>query len=537
MYQKRAFRLLFGLLLAPLTALAELAESSPSPLQNALQNLPTSCPAAPRTLDQAALDHLFELYRRHHFEPIWSSYAQVESLTGQLDALADDGLDPALYQPQRIRQVLLTAAPDPPHRLCGDIFASHAYLLALQHLSQGRLPQEQLEPVWHDPPTSETTSTQRLLQLAELGLANPEQAFAAARPALEQYHNLRRAYVILRDAPPADWPYIPDGPTLRLGMSDPRVPLLRDRLAIEHYLEEGGPPLEGDQERYGAALVTALKRFQTHHSLQADGVLGPATLAALNATPADRLDQLRANLERFRWLADDIEADSLLVDIAGGRVIYFQDREARWEARAQVGSAARKTPSIKSTVNRLTLNPTWTVPPTIMREDKLPKIRQDIAYLQRHHLQVIDQSGRQLDPFSVDWNAPRGIMLRQAAGPSNPLGRVVLRFPNPFAVYLHDTPSQQLFARSPRAFSSGCVRVESVMELVELLLTDSERERVASLLESGKTAEFRLSRPKPILIAYWTAGADSSGQPFFRPDIYQRDPALIRALDKARAGH
>jgi len=171
-----------------------------------------------------------------------------------------------------------------------------------------------------------------------------------------------------------------------------------------------------------------------------------------------------------------------------------------------------------------------------MREDKLPKIRQDLAYLEQQQLQVLDPQGKQLDPASVNWSAPGAIMLRQAAGPSNPLGRVAIRFANPFSIYLHDTPSQQLFARAPRAFSSGCVRVESVMQLVELLLTDAERERVTQLLESGKTVEFRLSRPMPILLAYWTAGADASGQPFYRPDIYQRDAALIRALDKARTG-
>lgn len=534
MYKKRAFRLLLGLLFAPSIAFAEPAEEPPTLIQSTLELLPASCPAAPGTLDQLALDRLVEFYRRHQFEPIWSSYAQLEKLTTQLDALADDGLDPALYQPQRIRQELQTATSDPLHRSCSDILASHAYLLALQHLSQGRLPQEQLEPVWHSPSMSELTSTQRVLRIADQGLADPEQAFSLARPALEQYRNLRRAYVSRRDAPLPEWPRILEGQTLRPEMSDPRVPLLRARLASEGYLE-AEQLFEDLPDRYGPALVDALKRFQMHHALQADGIIGASTLATLNATPAERLDQLRANLERFRWLAGDIEADSLLVDIAGGRVIYFQGHEARWEARTQVGSAARKTPSIKSTVNRLTLNPTWTVPPTIMREDKLPKIRQDIAYLQQQQLQVIDYQGNQLDPLSVNWDAPGGIMLRQAAGPGNPLGRVAIRFPNPFAIYLHDTPSQQLFARAPRAFSSGCVRVESVMQLVELLLADAERERVASLLESGKTVEFRLSRPMPILLAYWTAGADATGQPFYRPDIYQRDAALIKALDKARA--
>ena len=535
MFKKRAARLLFGLLTTVVTAFAEEdAPVSHEPLRNVLENYLERCPEPELSIDQQGQARLFELYRRHHFEPLWTSFVQIEQLAIELEKLADDGLEPSQYRPGFIRHQLQTATAEPQHRSCSDIFASHAYLTALHHLSHGRLAQERLEPVWRSAAASENEHLPRLLQIAEQGLGKPALAFELARPSLEQYHYLRKAYVRLRDAPPA-WSSIPDGPTLRPGMQDGRVPFLRERLIIGGYLE--AEPLETEpHDRFGETLTEALKRFQTHHALQADGILGAGTLAALNATPADRLDQLRANLERFRWLAGDVEADSLLVDIAGGRVIYIRDHKPRWEARTQVGSAARQTPSIKSVVNRLTLNPTWTVPPTIMREDKLPKIRQDIAYLQRQQLQVVDYQGNALDPLSVDWDAPGSIMLRQAAGPDNPLGRVAIRFANPFAIYLHDTPSQQLFARAPRAFSSGCVRVESVMQLVELLLTDAERARVTRLLDSGKTTDFRLARPMPILLAYWTAGADVTGRPFYRPDIYQRDAVLIRALDKARAG-
>ena len=534
MVKKRAARLLFGLLTTAVTVFAEESPVSPEPLRNVLENYLERCPEPELGIDQQGQTRLFEFYRRYHFQPLWTSYLQIEELVAELEKLADDGLEPSLYQPRLIRHQLQTATSEPQYRSCSDIFASHAFLTALHHLSRGRLAQDQLEPVWRSAAASGDEHQPRLLQIAEQGLGNPTLAFEQARPSFEQYHYLRRAYARLRDAPPA-WSSIPGGPTLRPGMQGKRVPLLRKRLIDAGYLE--AEPLGAEpNDHFGETLADALKRFQTHHALQADGILGAGTLAALNATPADRLDQLRANLERFRWLAGDVEADSLLVDIAGGRVIYIQDHKPRWEARTQVGSAARQTPAIKSVVNRLTLNPTWTVPPTIMREDKLPKIRQDIAYLQRQQLQVVDYQGNALDPLSVNWNAPGSVMLRQAAGPDNPLGRVAIRFANPFAIYLHDTPSQQLFARTPRAFSSGCVRVESVMQLVELLLTDAERTRVTRLLESGQTTDFRLARPMPILLAYWTAGADVTGRPFYRPDIYQRDTVLIRALDKARLG-
>ena len=181
-------------------------------------------------------------------------------------------------------------------------------------------------------------------------------------------------------------------------MLDPRVPQLRHRLSADGYLPPSAITPGTRDDRYSDQLVEALKAFQRRHALQDDGILGADTLIELNATPADRLNQLRVNLERFRWLSADIEPRSLLVDIAGGRVIYFRDSSPQWEARIQVGRDTRQTPSIKSTVTRLTLNPTWTVPPTILREDKLPQIRDNLDYLAQHNMQVLDYQGQVLDP-------------------------------------------------------------------------------------------------------------------------------------------
>ncbi|WP_230623712.1 L,D-transpeptidase family protein [Stutzerimonas stutzeri] len=530
MYKKHAFRLVIALLFVPFLASAQPTSEPYNPIRNALQVLPSVCEGPLAQIDQSALPPLTELYRRHQFAALWTSYAQLDELLGQLHELVDDGLNPAAYHPEAIRHALQTATTEPLHRECSDILATHAYLLALRHLTQGRLPQDRLEPVWRSPSAAaQQEADTRLLAIADDGLTHLEQAFDKARPALEQYHNLRKAHARLRAEPAQRWLPIPPGPTLRPGMSDPRVPLLRQRLASDGYLVD--VVATGALEtRYSPPIEQALKAFQTRHGLQDDGVLGADTLAALNTSPSDRLNQLKINLERFRWLSRDIEARSLLVDIAGGRVIYFRDKRPRWEARSQVGRDTRQTPAIKSTVTRLTLNPTWTVPPTILREDKLPKIREDLGYLARQGLQVLDYQGNTLDPEQVDWNSPGRILLRQAAGPDNPLGRLVIRFANPFSIYLHDTPSQGLFARSQRAFSSGCVRVESVMQLVDLLLADGEHERFSRLLATGQTHEFGLAKPTPILLAYWTAEADSAGQASYRPDIYHRDPDLLAAL-------
>ena len=261
-------------------------------------------------------------------------------------------------------------------------------------------------------------------------------------------------------------------------------------------------------------------------------MIGAGTIKELNVSPATRRDQLRVNLERFRWMAHDFEPTSLLVNVAAAQLAVYQNGHPVWQTRTQVGRPDRQTPLLKSTVNRLTLNPTWTIPPTIFKKDKLPQIRRDPSFLSRHDLQVIDSSGRPISPSSVDWDRPGNILLRQGAGPRNPLGRIAIRFPNPFSVYLHDTPSQALFSKGPRAFSSGCVRVESVFELRDWLVTPSEKVRTEELLSTGRTSEFRLSNPMPILMTYWTAHADKDGKVVYSPDIYNFDPALIAALAK-----
>lgn len=534
MYKKHTFCVLLVLLLSPLLAKAEPEPGSPSFMAEALHELPKACGTAWEDVDETALRRLSALYLRHPFERLWTSNERVSELLLQLKTLADDGLDPAQYQLDTIRRLMQNATLVAKDRACADFFISHVYLSALSHLAQGRLPQDRIEPLWRIPDANaQHQADERLIAIASDGLSQLEHAFNKARPSLEQYYNLRKAYVQLRSEPLPDHQPIEAGKTLRLGMSDPRVPSLRQRLSIDGYLQDELIAPEASEYLYSPTLEAALKAFQRRHSLQDDGVLGSGTLDALNATPRDRLDQLRVNMERFRWYAADIEPRSLLVDIAGGRVIFFRNNSPQWEARGQVGRDTRQTPSIKSRVTRLTLNPTWTVPPTILREDKLPKIRENLDYLAEHKLQVLDYEGVALDPATIDWNNPGRILLRQAPGPDNPLGRVVIRFANPYSIYLHDTPSQGLFARSQRAFSSGCVRVESVMQLIDLLLTPAERERVAGLLEAGRTYEFRPAESTPILLAYWTAEADISGVPRYRPDLYHRDKALLTALQAA----
>lgn len=518
LFKKHACYLSLCLLVAPLVATADdLLGDPPTPLQSALAQLASSCPGLAAQTDAPTQLRLQAFYQQQGNVPLWSVDGRLAALQAQLPLLADDGLDPARYPlPQ-----------DAGDALCTDLQISQQYLHALHDLRYGRVSQARFEPVWHaQPPTGEPDA--ELLALAASGLQDMAQAFDQARPSAELYRNLRRAYAAQRQQPLPQWSVLAGGPLLRPGMEDARVPALAQRLLAEGYLQ--ALP-DGPQTLYGEALAEAVKHFQYRHSLQSDGVIGPGTLAELNISPALRREQLRLNLERFRWLAPDLEPNGVLVNVAAAQLNFYRDGVSLWQTRLQVGRADRQTPLLKSRITRLTLNPTWTIPPTILREDKLPAIRPDpAAYLSQQNLQVLDSEGRPLAANEVDWERPGNILLRQGAGPRNPLGKIVLRFPNPFSVYLHDTPSQPLFSKGPRAFSSGCVRVEQPLHLRDLLLSAAERTRTDDLLASGTTHEYRLTAPVPILLAYWTVQVDSDGALLYAPDIYGRDPLLLKAL-------
>jgi len=186
----------------------------------------------------------------------------------------------------------------------------------------------------------------------------------------------------------------------------------------------------------------------------------------------------------------------------------------------------------------VTLNPIWTVPPTILSEDLLPKLRRNSGSLAANRIRVFDSDGHERDPSSVDWNHPQGLVLRQDAGAGNSLGRVAIRFPNPYGIYMHDTPHRELFSEGRRAFSSGCIRIERPLELVEHLLANTPgwgRGKIDAAIATGQTRSVVLDHPVPILILYWSVDTHDGKRIAFKPDIYGKDAAVLRELDRPRA--
>nr|WP_298174325.1 L,D-transpeptidase family protein [uncultured Pseudomonas sp.] len=527
MINKCTSYLSIALLTLPLVAkAADLHVAASAGLRPELQAQVEQCAPLSTSLDQPAQQLLVDFYGQRDGRRAWDDPARRRQLREQIANLADDGLAPTEYP-------LPDAAPEDQAARpgCADLLISHSYLQALLHLRRGRLPQRYWEPLWRAPELAQPDLRLATLSIALLHLNDPARAFADARPSTPQYQRLRAAFAQRRQQPLPSWAALPAGRLLKPNDEDARVPVLRARLSAEGYLPE-----EQDDPRtlFDPATVAALQRFQLDHGLKADGILGAASLTELNLDAQRRRDQLRANLERLRWLADDMADAEVTINVAAAELMVMRQGQVLWRTRTQVGRPERRTPLLASRISRLTLNPTWTVPPTILREDKLPAIREDLGYLERHQISVLDRDGKRLDPQTLDWGNPGAIQLRQAAGIHNPLGRAAVRFANPFSVYLHDTPSQQLFDKAPRAFSSGCVRVEAVDTLLAWLLMPDEADIVQARIASGKTQEYRIQRPAPLLIAYWTVEARANGALRYAPDIYGLDARLIEALPADR---
>lgn len=507
------------------------------------QDLQAGCPAPPRA-PAFVTDTVDELGQIKTHRERWRESLPWQQLLRELDRLRFDGLNPQNYLLSDLARIADQLAAGIPPTDCQSELATLAMVWSLADLSRGRLNPEELGLMWH----------QNQLQRDALGFAidihrdfyhqrGVPQAYQNARPDIRPYRALRAAFRDLRRELPESWPLVPDGPTLRLGDEGSRVFAVARRLAAQAYLRfpdagqaPGSPePLESADRKFDEPLERAIKAFQQDHGLTPDGLVGKDTLAALNTAPGAWLARVRANLERLRWIAPYYTDDMVLVDIAGARVWLIRDGREVWRGNTQVGRPERKTPALTSAISHVTLNPTWTIPPTVFYEDTLPAIQADPFYLYRNRLTVLDRSGNVLDPEEVDWSAPGNLLLRQAAGPGNALGEVAIRFPNPFAVYLHDTPSRWLFDTPDRFYSSGCVRVENAMELTDRLFRqapDPVRQQVANLRQSGETRNVSLPARVTLVMAYWTAEAGPGGRIHFRPDTYEEDRLVIDLLDE-----
>jgi murein L,D-transpeptidase YcbB/YkuD len=486
-------------------------------------------------------------YKRRNFNPVWiqtdKSFILANSLIQAIYGARHEGLRPTDYHTSSLEWLLKEIsrrrsrdeAVDPEMLVDLELLLTDAFLLLGSHLLAGRVNPETIHTKWQvfNPEADLgdvllTAIDTKQIDGALAGLGPPHPGYHALKKALRHYREIEAS---------GGWPTLQDGLHWQRGAHDARISSLRRRLELSGDLNPSGVR---NADFFDGALEAAVRRFQYRHGLKQNGTIDDRTLQALNVPASRRARQMELNLERWRWIPHELGQRYILVNSADFKLSVIESGKAVLVMRVVVGRDYRRTPVLSEKMKYLVINPSWNIPVKIAVEDILPKVRQDPDYLQHRQIKVYKNwrpGAPEIDPQSVDWSQVHKdnfyFKFQKQPGPYNDLGRIKFMFPNKYAIYLHDTPTRELFRQSARGFSSGCIRVEKPIELAQYLLQDNPqwtRAHIFKAMGDGETKSVRVRRQIPVHLLYWTAWVDGQGTLHFRDDIYGRDAPLDRAL-------
>jgi L,D-transpeptidase YcbB len=477
-------------------------------------------------------------YRAQWHDDLGTPSGAAAELLPQAAAARDEGLDPADYHASALQQLFAggvspAAGTEAAIVAEREILLTDGFLHLAAHLKRGRIDPRSVHRSWALP--SDTVSVLPALERA-LHDDGPAAALDALRRSRAAYLPLREALARFRSIERAGgWPSISGTTTLAIGTTDPAVPLLRRRLHMEI-----GVPHDTTSASFDTELETAVRRYQRSRGLTPDGMVGAETRAMLAVPLTTRIAQLELGLERLRWLPPKLDGQYVMVSIPAFEMELVDEGRLVMRKRVIGGRPAQATPVFSARMESIVLSPYWNIPPGITARDIIPAVRRDPGYLARNQIRII-AGARQVDPQTIDWARVTvgsfPYRFRQDPGPHNSLGLVKFDFPNPHHVFLHDTPAKNLFERSERAFSSGCMRLEDPFELAEYLLRDQPRWTPAAIRAAAAARRERvvpLRRPVAVHVLYRTAWIDDGGELHFRQDLYGHDAVLRTALRGGR---
>jgi murein L,D-transpeptidase YcbB/YkuD len=478
-------------------------------------------------------------YNARDYQMAWTERKQIKPVLALLGASSDHGLNPDDYHYGQLQKFVSDwgSRKDRSDRIRArfDVLLTDGVLLYARHMREGKVDPAKLEESWNY--ARRDFSADEVLSRLSTAIANNTvlEQLQAMEPKLRFYRLLREELKHYRELEAAGgFLSVPTDVVLKPGMQHDNVAVLRAKLQKMGYSLVSA---DVDRDLFDDQLKAAVIEFQTMHSLDADGVVGNNSFTELNKSYGERIDQIRINLDRVRWVNESAGSDMIVVNVAGFELYLFQDRELAWETDVMVGTIKHETPLFQSRMKYMVFNPTWTIPNGIKRRSTFPKFSQDPNYPIEHNYKIYDTDGEEVDPLSIDYSQYSAgrfpFRVVQQPGPENALGRVKFIFANKYAVYLHDTPSRQLFARSSRAFSSGCIRVQHPLHFAEMLLDDDQkwsRAEIDKVIEGGEQKVVHLKEPMHVMLMYWTASPNIEGQIKFNADVYNRDARTIAAL-------
>ena len=488
-----------------------------------------------------SLEYLIPFYAGRDYRAAWldaggKPLPAADSLLRTLGQAEQEGLRSADYPHARLRKLYEalqrdTAAPTAGQLADFDLLFTDTFLTYGSHLLSGRLPPRKIDPEWTIKPRSRDLAKVLERALADDTVAKSLQALSPQGKGYVELREMLRRYRTVEQA--GGWPLVGSAK----GMRDSQAGRLRARLQASGDLPAGQAQSGKNGDAYDKSVAEALRRFQKRHGLKETGVINTATLAALNVPVSERMRQVELNMERWRWLPDDFGPRYILVNIPSFKMGVFESGKQVMEAKVVVGRQERQTPTFTANMAYLVLSPKWYVPRSIAVKDKLPQLKRNPYALKKQKIRIFNSTGQEIDPGSINWSAVSAnsfrYQLRQDAGPRNALGGIKFMFPNPYSIYLHDTPSRELFSRNQRTYSSGCIRISNPVELADYLLKHDpkwNKDTIKTAAASGKQRVVHLPEEVPVYLLYWTAWVDEEGLLNFRDDIYQRDKPMVRAL-------
>jgi L,D-transpeptidase YcbB len=495
--------------------------------------------AEPDSRDYAQAQKLYFFYGARGFEPLWltpgvgsavSFSSNAEKILDVFKASEFEGFRPADYITPDLDPA--AAGSDPVKLAALETAFSQAAVRYAQDAYGGRIAPTAVSKLLTITP-KRIDEAEMLLKLAASDA--PDKILLGLDPSHAEFGRLKAALAKFYDGSlTVEQVTIPDGKTLKVGMEDERVPLLRQRLGVAApEIPEGATDAKVDIT-YDQPLADAIKAFQEDLGLTADGVMGPATVAALNGGGNVSKDDLVANMERWRWEPDQFGDFHVEVNIPEFTVWIMKDGAPVHSTRVVVGTPKNQTPVFSDEIQNIVVNPYWNVPPSIAAGEIKPHLIANPYYLDSQNMEML-AGGKVINAAAIDWTTTNinNYSIRQKPGPGNALGKIKFLFPNEHNVYLHDTPSKSLFSRAFRAYSHGCVRVQNPMDFAGALIETNPELTLASIeaLQGPKEKWVTLKRSIPVHLMYFTLRVDEDGTIRSYGDVYGHNKKLIELLN------
>ncbi len=482
---------------------------------------------------------LYFFYGARHFEPLWLSKADDGSIAFSpnaekiIEVFKDSELEGFRPTDYLTADLDVAAAGTDPMKLAAlETAFSTAAIRYAQDAFGGRISPLDVNKTWTIAP-KRINEAEMLVKLADS--SEPDKLLLALSPTQPEFLGLKAALAKFYDGAVMDAAItIPEGKLLKPGMQDERVTLLRQRLDVpEPDIPETSGELVTVDINYDEPLVAAVQAFQESLGLNGDGVIGPATIAALNGGAATTKEDIVANMERWRWEPNDYGDFQVTVNIPEFRLWIMNKDEVHYTTRVVVGTPKNQTAVFNDEIEHIVVNPYWNVPSSIATNEIKPHLIANPGYLASQNMEMLS-GGKVINASAIDWTQTNinRFHIRQRPGAGNALGRVKFLFPNQHDIYLHDTPSKSLFSRSFRAYSHGCVRVENPMDFADALL-ELEPEMTAGTLEAAfgdKERWFNLKTKIPVHISYFTLRVDADGTIRSYGDVYGMNQRLKELL-------